>query len=106
MDFGFVKSSAKDGEEKIQTSFDGYNSYPLITDEYFRYLWVFLTKPKQALAEIINMFLRQHGNSTGMQRVRLDLGRELARSNAVRNAITKNGHVLETTSIAAPFVSL
>ena len=35
MDFGFVKSSAKDGEEKIETSFDGYNSYLLITDEYF-----------------------------------------------------------------------
>ena len=46
MDFGFVRGPLSKGETKgkIMSSFDGYTSYVLITDEHSRYTWVFLTK--------------------------------------------------------------
>jgi hypothetical protein len=48
MDFGFLRASQADysrpdkSKERVVTSFDGYNSYLIIVDEYTKYVWVYL----------------------------------------------------------------
>jgi hypothetical protein len=53
MDFGFLRASNFDyskhdkSEDCIVRSFDGYNSYLLIVDEYTKFIWVFLCTSKE-----------------------------------------------------------
>ena len=84
MDFGFVKYKAKEGSGELMRSRQGFGSYLLIVDEYTRYIWVFPTKSKQALVQVLDQFLTMFKRNTGLRRVRADLGNEMARSKLIK----------------------
>ena len=92
MDFSFMRASSSDYSipnkklDRVVTSWDGYSSYLLIVDEASRYIWVFLTKSKEPLLEIIDTFLDRFGHKHGGS-LRSDQGGELARSHAFSDLV-------------------
>ena len=103
MDFGFVQVKLDEHNNKLVRSRQGFGSYLLIVDEYTRFIWVFPTKSKSPPFDIIDQFLTQYKRSSGMRRVRTDLGKELARSKLVRATIAKHGYILEQTAPNSSF---
>ena len=95
MDFGFM-SAKKNGN--IVRSHDGFNSYLLVLDAKTRYLWVFLSRNKLPPLQTVGLFLQTHGQREGTRIVRTDQGGELARSEAFRNIVAREGYTVETTS--------
>jgi hypothetical protein len=71
MDFGFMRASQFDysrpdkKEDRVVTSFDGYNAYLIVVDEFTKMAWVYLCVSKEPPLELINMHLDQFGSSTG-----------------------------------------
>ena len=62
LDFGFMRASSQSfqkqvGAPRIVNSYDGYNSYLLITDAKTRFTWVFLTATKSPPVDIVQKFL-------------------------------------------------
>ncbi len=71
MDFGYMRASSSDYTkpnkkvDRVVDSWDGYSSYLLIVDEASRFIWVFLTKSKEPLLDIIDTFLDRFGHRNG-----------------------------------------
>jgi len=82
MDFGFLRASQADysrpdkTKERVVTSFDGFNSYLLIVDEFTKYVWVYLCVSKEPPIELINLHLDKF--NTNDEYIRCDQGGELA----------------------------
>ena len=89
MDFGFMWASAFDysrpdlKNDRVVTSYDGFNSYLAIVDELSKYFWVFLCRSKDPPTALVSAFLVCFGHPSGGQ-LRTDQGGELARSEAFR----------------------
>ena len=83
MDFGFMRASTSDfsrpdkKSNRVVTSYDGFSSYLLIVDEASCLIWVFLTKSKAFLLNILDTFFARFGHEHGNS-VRMDQGGELA----------------------------
>ena len=103
MDFGFVKYKSNDDTGKLLRSRQGFGSYLLVIDEYTRYIWIFPTKTKRPPIEVVDQFLMTYKPTEGLRHVRIDLGKELARSRDFRALIAKHGYVLETTVANSSF---
>lgn len=103
VDFGFMRASSesylkKKGLPRIVESFDGYNSYLLITDAKTRYTWVFLTKSKAPPVDIITEHLKRFGlHSDEYRAIRVDQGGELYGSKDFCEAVLKAGYIIEPT---------
>jgi hypothetical protein len=83
-------------------SWDGFSSYLLIIDEASRYTWVFLTKSKEPLLDIIGRFLDRVGHRNGSS-IRSDQGGELARSFAYSDLLLrKHKYVVEPMDADSP----
>ena len=72
LDFGFMRASSQSyvkitGATRVVNSYDGYNSYLLITDAKTRYTWVFLTATKEPPTQVVHTFL-----NIGIDRVKVD----------------------------------
>jgi hypothetical protein len=97
MDFCFMRASSLDlgpgvadrSQNCVVFSYDVFSSYLLIVDEASRYIWVFLTKSKEPLLDIVSAFLRQHGHPAGSC-IRTDQGGELARSMKFSHTVLNN----------------
>jgi hypothetical protein len=69
MDFGFLRASTLDytlpdpKRDRVITSFDGYNSYLLVVDDYTKYVWVFLCKSKEPPIQVAEVFLKANGSA-------------------------------------------
>ena len=50
---------------RVVLSYDGYNSYLLLTDAATRYTWVFLTAFKDPPIALLVRFLEEHGLKQG-----------------------------------------
>jgi hypothetical protein len=105
MDFGFLRASQADysrpdkTKERVVTSFDGYNSYLLIVDEYTKYVWVYLCVSKEPPIELINLHLDQF-NTKGY--IRCDQGGELAGCDEFVTSMAKRGFTVEPTGADSP----
>ena len=105
MDFGFTrgKTVTKNESRPLITSKEEYSCYLLITDEYSRYLWIFIFANTSPSVETVTTFLNTHGLQSWLQRVRTDLGGKLTCSTSVRKFIQDKGYTLETTDSVASF---
>ena len=105
MDFGFMRGpkQGNDKKGKILSSFDSFTLYLLVTNEASRFVWIFLTKDKNPPIDIVGTFLDQKGLKSGMRRVRIDKGGELAKSSAFRNLIQKQTYILKITGSDTSF---
>lgn len=108
MDYGFMRASTSDftrrqkGVDRVVTSFDGYNSYLLIVDEYSRHVWVLLTKSKEPPIKWVNLFLAINGCDDGGV-VRCDQGGELASSHEfITSVLEENKYTVEPTGADSP----
>eukprot|EP00804_Cyclotella_cryptica_P017245 CCRYP_016804-RA/>CCRYP_016804-RA protein AED:0.21 eAED:0.21 QI:0/0/0/1/1/1/3/0/813 len=107
MDFGFLRSSTFDysqpdrTRDRVVESFDGYNSYLLIVDEFTKYIWVFLCISKDPPIDLINMHLDQFGSAAGGS-IRCDQGRELAGCDDFVTAMAKRQYFVEPTGADSP----
>ena len=108
MDYGFMRASSLDYRnptpktDRVVQSWDGYWSYLLIVDEASRFMWVFLTKSKEPLLDIINSFLRKFGHEDGGS-IRSDQGSNLAKSPALSDIVLReHNYVFEPTGADSP----
>ena len=83
-------------------SYDGYNSYLLITDAKTRFTWVFLTATKSPPVDIVHKFLTTFGLRDGYRALRVDQGGELWRSDALRTVTSTAGYIMEPTGSDSP----
>lgn len=97
------QSEDKVKKGNIFSTFDGYTSYLLITDDATWYPWVFLMKYKISHIETVDLFLNQDDLKAGVRRIYTDQGGELTRSSAFREVAHKNNYILETTGSYASF---
>ena len=106
MDFGFVRGSdfkVKEGDGRIITSRDGYNSYLIIVDKYSSYTWIMLARSKDPPLEFVRSFLANHMDKKGpMTKVRTDQGGELWGSSEFQETIRKSDCILEPTGAGDP----
>ena len=107
LDFGFMRASSQSyvkitGATRVVNSYDGYNSYLLITDAKTRYTWVFLTATKEPPTQVVNTFLNTNGLKTGYRALRIDQGGELWRSDTLRHITATAGYVMEPTGSDSP----
>jgi hypothetical protein len=106
MDFGFLHASQADysrpdkSKERVVTSFDGYNSYLIIVDEYTKFVWVYLCVSKEPPLELINLHMDQFGAKSG--HIRCDQGGELASCAAFITEMAKRGFIVEPTGADSP----
>ena len=108
MDFAFLRASSVNytksriKEDRVVTSFDGYNSHLVIVDEASSYVWVFLLKSKEPPTQLVVDFLKLHGHKDGGI-VRTDQGGELARSDEFREKVFDGcNYVVERTGSDSP----
>jgi hypothetical protein len=107
MDFGFLRASNFDysqpdkSKDRVIESFDGYNSYLLIVDEFTRHIWVFLCKSKEPPLDMVNLHLDIFGSRLGGS-IRCDQGGELARSRDFVNQMTLRDYSVEPTGADNP----
>jgi hypothetical protein len=108
MDFGFMRASSSDHRkpnpktDRVVQSWDGYSSYLLIVDEASRFMWVFLTKSKEPLLDIVDSFLKKFGHDDGGS-IRSDQGGELAKSSALADMVLReHNYVFEPTGADSP----
>jgi hypothetical protein len=106
MDFGFMRSSQFDysrpdkKDDRVVTSFDGYNSYLLVVDEYTKMTWVYLCVSKEPPLELIGLHLDQFGAETGY--IRTDQGGELAHSENFVSQMALRKYFVEPTGADSP----
>jgi hypothetical protein len=106
MDFGYLRASqfnySRPGKksDRVVTSFDGYNSYLLIIDEYTKYVWVYLCVSKEPPLDLIHLHLDQFGAKSG--HIRCDKGGELAGCAAFITGMAERGFVVEPTASDSP----
>ncbi len=62
---------------RVILSYDGFTSYLIIVDAATRFIWIFLTKPKEPPLDIVKAFMCGFALSDGGF-VRTDQGGELA----------------------------
>ena len=102
MDFGFLRASTFDFarpdklKDKVVESFDGYNSYLLIVDEFTKMIWIYLCKSKEPPIDVILAHLDRYGAKEGF--IRVDQGGELAKCKDFVTAMLKCHYVVEPTS--------
>ncbi len=108
MDFSFMRVSCSDYRKpnpktgQVVQSWDGYSSYLLIVDEASHFMWVFLTKSKDPLLDIIDCFLKKFGHDDGGS-IRSDQGGKLAKSSTLADMVLRNhSYVLEPTRADSP----
>ena len=97
MDFGFVCGSnytTKQENGPTITSKDGYDSYLIVEDRVTRYMRIFLTVSKHPPAETARKLLRNFKANHPHPTVRSDQGKELRKSEKIREMIDKEGFVL------------
>ena len=58
---------------------------------------------KQPPTKILDFFLEQNKNTSGLRRIQTDLGSELAKSGEIQDIIHKHGYVLKTTAAELSF---
>jgi hypothetical protein len=106
MDFGFLRASQFDysrpdrTKDRVVTSFDGYNSYLVIVDEFTKYVWVYLCVSKEPPLAMIHLHLDQFGGKSGI--IRCDKGGELAHCAAFVTQMAERGYVVEPTGSDSP----
>jgi hypothetical protein len=106
MDFGFLRASTSDfsrpdkTRDRVVTSFDGYNAYLLIVDEYTKYVWVYLCVSKDPPIDLIELHLDQFGTK-GIH-IRCDQGGELAGCSEFVSRMAARGHIVEPTGADSP----
>jgi hypothetical protein len=106
MDFGFLRASTTDfsrpdkSRDRVVTSFDGYNAYLVIVDEYTKYVWVYLCVSKDPPIALIELHLDQFG-TRGIH-IRCDQGGELAGCHDFITAMAARGHIVEPTGADSP----
>jgi hypothetical protein len=89
MDFGFKRSSSEEykqpnkATDRVVGSYDGYSSHLVIVDSASCRVWVFLTKTKKTLFDILRAFMSKFGLAKGL--IRTDQGGDLAQSSALQN---------------------
>jgi hypothetical protein len=107
MDFGFLRASKLDysrpgdPEDRVIFSFDGYNSYLLIVDEYTKFIWVFLCSSKEPPLELVHLHLDIFGRKQGGS-IRCDQGGELARSHDFVTQMVLRQYTVEPTGADDP----
>ena len=82
-------------------SFNGYNSYLLIVDEYARLIWVFLCKSKEPPMDLVHLHLDIFGTTKGGS-IRCDQGGELAHSHEFVTQMMLRRYTVEPTSADNP----
>jgi hypothetical protein len=106
MDFGYLRASTFDfsrpdkSSDRVVTSFDGYNSYLLIIDEFTKYVWIYLCVSKEPPIAMIHLHLDQFGSKSG--HIRCDKGGELAGCAAFVSGMAERGFVVEPTGSDSP----
>ena len=90
------------GATRVVNTYDGYNSYLLITDAKTRYTWVFLTATKEPPTKLVNTFLDTNGLKAGYRALRIDQGGELWRSDSICHIAANAGYVMEPTGSDGP----
>jgi hypothetical protein len=106
MDFGFLRASTTDysrpdkTRDRVVTSFDGYNAYLIIVDEYTKFVWVYLCVSKDPPIDLIELHLDQFGTK-GIH-IRCDQGGELAGCSEFITRMAARGHVVEPTGADSP----
>jgi hypothetical protein len=107
MDFGFLRASTSDytrpdpKRDRVITSFDGYNSYLLVVDEFTKYVWVFLCKSKDPPIATVEWFLKANGLPAGGN-IRCDQGGELASCTEFVTKMALLGYDVEPTGADSP----
>ncbi len=95
-------SKPSESKDRLINSWDGYSSYLLVVDKASRYTWVFLTKSKESLLDIINIFMERFGHLQGGL-VRSNQGGKRARSVAFSDMLLrKHKYVVEPTGADSP----
>ena len=107
MDFGFLRASNFDysrpgqSEDQVIQSFDGFNSYLLIVDEYTKFIWVFLCSSKEPLLDMVHLHLEIFGRKQGGS-LRCNQGGELARSHDFVAQMVLRQYTVEPTGADNP----
>jgi hypothetical protein len=110
MDFSFLRASLSDygvtpsmsSDDRVVQSFDGFYASLVIVDKRSQRSWVFLRKSKEPPTELVDIFLKKYGLSSGGI-IRCDQGGELVRSDAFRSmALSSHGYVVESTGADSP----
>jgi hypothetical protein len=89
---------------RVVLSYDGYNSYLLIVDDKSAKTWVFLTRSKEPLLDIVRIFPRTFGRDIcagGF--IRCNQGGELGWSQAFINmTLSEFGYKVDPTGADSP----
>ena len=97
LDFGFMRASSDSfhktpGASRVVDSYDGYNSYLLITDAKTRFTWFFsLPARPHPLTLLKSSCSSKNGLPNGYPALHLDQGGEIWRSDALRNVTANAG---------------
>ena len=107
LDFGFMHASSQSfvkliGATRVVNTYDGYNSYLLITYAKTRYTWVFLTATKEPPTKLVNTFFDTNGFKTGYHALCIDQGGELWCSDSLHHITANAGYVMEPTGSDSP----
>jgi hypothetical protein len=107
MDFAFMQASTDDykrpnkSTDCIITSYNGQAAHLFIVDSASCRVWVFLTKSKEPLLDILKVFMAKFG--LGMGDIRTDQGGELAWSAFFWEMMLKDlGYVVKPTGADSP----
>jgi hypothetical protein len=106
MDFGFMRASTlsydqpNKEEDRVVTSYDGYNCYLIVVDEYTKFTWVYLRTSKEPPIDTCLLHLDQLGSKAGY--IRCDKGGELAKCAEWTTAMVKRGYIVEPTGSDSP----
>ena len=107
IDFGYMRVSSEDYVKRHQAtrviqSYDGFNSYLIISDAKSRYTWIFLTSSKSPPVDILCEFLAKQGLKDSYRAIRVDQGGELWRSNELCKVVLEAKYVMEPTGNDSP----
>jgi hypothetical protein len=101
LDFGFICASSADfgvtTVNRVVTSYNINNSYLIIVCAKTRQTWVFCQASKSPLIFNLERFLALNGLKSGPHYLHIDQGRELWRSNELRDVAFAAGYDFEPT---------
>ena len=66
-------------------------------------MWVFITRGKEPPIDIVNSFLDRYKRTDGNHYIRMNQGRELARSHAFQELVKNHNYVLKRTAPDSSF---
>ena len=103
VDFGFMHASSDEflkTKQAIQVvlSYDGYNSFLLLTDAATHYTWVFLIASKDPPIALLVCFLEEHGLKQGYLAICMDQGGEFWNSSDLCLATYESCYCIEPTA--------